>query len=280
MTNFTTPVGRIVAGNLYVPNTKNAEGKPLTDKSGNPRNEFFFAVAIPKAGEAHWKDTEWGAVIWAEGVKGDQYAPTRPTFSWKVEDGDSQIPNQKGKKPCDREGYRGHWVLRFTGGYAPKLYSTVNSTQPVEIVEEGAIRPGYYVQVAAGVKFNGSAQQPGVYLNHSMVCLRAYGTPIVASGPDVAAAGFGAAPLPAGATMVPAAGPMPPAAAVMPPAAAVMPPAAAVMPPAPPLPVPPPAPAFRQVRQMTEKAGGATYEAMIAAGWSDGLLIQHGMMTA
>ena len=54
----------------------------------------------------------------------------------------------------------------------------------------------------------------------------------------------------------------------------------AVMPPAPPLPVPPPAPAFRQVRQMTEKAGGATYEAMIAAGWSDELLIQHGMMVA
>ena len=31
---------------------------------------------------------------------------------------------------------------------------------------------------------------------------------------------------------------------------------------------------------MTEKAGGATYEAMIAAGWSDELLIQHGMMVA
>ena len=46
MTNFTTPVGRIVAGNLYTPNTKNAEGKPLVDKAGNPRNEFFFAVAI------------------------------------------------------------------------------------------------------------------------------------------------------------------------------------------------------------------------------------------
>lgn len=270
MTNFTTPVGRIVAGNLYAPNTKNAEGKPLVDKAGNPRNEFFFAVAIPKAGEAHWKDTEWGKVIWAEGVKGDQYAPTRPTFSWKVEDGDSQIPNQKGKKPCDREGYRGHWVLRFTGGYAPKLYSTVSSPQAVEIVEEGAIRPGYYVQVAAGVKFNGSSQQPGVYLNHSMVCLRAYGTPIVASGPDVASAGFGAAPLPAGASMVPTAGPMPAA-----PVAPVAPVAAT-----PPLPVPPPAPAFRQVRQMTEKAGGATYEAMIAAGWSDELLIQHGMMVA
>ena len=29
---------------------------------------------------------------------------------------------------------------------------------------------------------------------------------------------------------------------------------------------------------MTPKAGGATYEQMIAAGWTDALLIQHGHM--
>ena len=31
---------------------------------------------------------------------------------------------------------------------------------------------------------------------------------------------------------------------------------------------------------MTAKAAGATYEAMIGAGWTDALLVQHGMMTA
>jgi hypothetical protein len=37
---------------------------------------------------------------------------------------------------------------------------------------------------------------------------------------------------------------------------------------------PPPAP----VHQMTPLANGATYEQMIAAGWTDALLVQHGMM--
>jgi hypothetical protein len=31
---------------------------------------------------------------------------------------------------------------------------------------------------------------------------------------------------------------------------------------------------------MTPKAAGQTYEALIAAGWKDALLIQHGLMTA
>jgi hypothetical protein len=29
---------------------------------------------------------------------------------------------------------------------------------------------------------------------------------------------------------------------------------------------------------MTDKAAGATYEQMIGAGWTDQLLVQHGMM--
>jgi len=42
-------------------------------------------------------------------------------------------------------------------------------------------------------------------------------------------------------------------------------------------PVPPPAPAAPQ-HVMLPAANGATYEAMIAAGWTDELLVQHGMM--
>jgi len=32
------------------------------------------------------------------------------------------------------------------------------------------------------------------------------------------------------------------------------------------------------MRRMTAAANGATYDAMIAQGWTDALLIQHGMM--
>lgn len=49
-------------------------------------------------------------------------------------------------------------------------------------------------------------------------------------------------------------------------------------PPAPPAPLaPPPAPPAAPVRRMTAKAE-TTYEAYIAAGWTDSLLIQHGYM--
>lgn len=60
-------------------------------------------------------------------------------------------------------------------------------------------------------------------------------------------------------------------------------PSAPVAAPAPvmtPPPAPPaaPAPVAAPVRMMTPKAGGASYEAMIGAGWTDALLIEHGMM--
>lgn len=268
MTNFTTPVGRMIQGSMYNPNTKNAEGKPLLDKAGNPRNDFFFAIAIAKGAEAHWKDTEWGNVIWTAGVTGDVHAGNRPTFAWKVTDGDSTAVDQKGKRPCDKEGHRGHWVLRFSGGYAPKLYSTVGTSAPVELVGKDEVMPGYYIQVNGSVKFNGSSQQPGVYLNHSMACLRGFG-PRIVGGPDVSAAGFGAAPLPVGAASMPTGGAMPP-----PLPAAVAAPAPVVPPPAPGFRMPPATP----VRTMLPPAGGASYEAMIAAGWTDELLVSQGMM--
>lgn len=39
---------------------------------------------------------------------------------------------------------------------------------------------------------------------------------------------------------------------------------------------PPPAPA--QVKQMTAKAGGATYEQFVAQGWTDEMLVREGYM--
>ena len=49
--NFTTPVGRLVAGSLYKGQDKDAEGRPLVVKNGpqagQPRLDFYFAIAIP-----------------------------------------------------------------------------------------------------------------------------------------------------------------------------------------------------------------------------------------
>ena len=321
--NITSPVGRIVMGSLYDPSTTDAEGKPLVVKTGpnagQPRVNYFFALAIPKGTEPHWAHTAWGQQIWAVGNQAFPNAAQSPAFAWKIEDGDSQIPNKKGRKPCQNEGWPGHWILKFSGGFAPKVYQQEGAGY-VQVMQKDFCKPGYFVEVAFSVEGNGSQSQPGVYLNHSMVCFRAYG-PEISFGPDVASAGFGAAPLPAGASMTPLAGaiPMPqaPAAAPtmpLPPGLPQVPGVApaplpqggfAPMPSAPapgaPAPIPvtpnpgfvqvpppaaapdpmasPPAPAA-PVRQMTAAAQGIPYESYVAQGWTDAQLVQNGLMLA
>jgi hypothetical protein len=300
--NFTTPVGRLVQGSLYVPQTTDSDGKPLLIKNGpnagQPTSKFFFAVAIPKnPGETHWAQTAWGALIWQTGHAAFPQQAQSPAFAWKITDGDSTIANTKGKRPCDREGYPGNWIISFSSSFAPKIYNRDGSAA---ILEPEAVKPGYYVQVNGDVDGNGSTLRPGVYLNHSMVALAGFG-PEIHFGPDVAAAGFGAAPLPVGATTAPVAAFVPPAAPLAPAAPAFVPPYGAATPPVPGGGVPPaspssvmapPNPAFNMVppppaapvappaRVMTAAAQGATYQQLIAAGWTDQLLIQHGMMVS
>lgn len=303
--NITSPVGRIVMGSLYDPNTTDAEGKPLVVKTGpnagQPRVNYFFALAIPKnPGETHWAQTAWGQQIWNVGNQAFPNIAQSPAFAWKIEDGDSQIPNKKGRKPCENEGWKNHWILKFSGGFAPKVYQQEGAGY-VQAMQKDFVKPGYFVEVAFSVEGNGSQSQPGVYLNHSMVCFRAYGQEIQ-FGPDVSSAGFGAAPLPAGASMTPPAGaiPMPSAPAAVAPAVPAIPAPTAAPIPVTPNPafvqVPPPvaaaapvamgvpnvpvAPPAAPAHQMTPAANGIAYEAYIAQGWTDAQLIQNGLMLA
>lgn len=277
--DITTPVGRLVGGSIYEPQTKDYQGKPLVAKDKvTPRVDYTFGVAIPKsAGVTHWSQEAWGAPIWK--LANDEFKngeTSRPDFSSKIIDGDSQIPNKKGNKPCDNIGYKGHWVIWFSGGYAPKVYNADGSQQ---ILEPNAIKRGYYVQVFGNISDNKPSETAGLYVNHTYVALAAYGDEI-SSAPDVSAAGFGGQPLPVGASTTPVAqafNPAPPAPSGMPPP----PPPVAVAPnpailtaglPPPP---PPPAPA----KQMTSLATHS-YDAYKGAGYTDEMLIAQGLMLA
>ncbi len=291
--NFTTPVGRLVMGSLYKAQTTDAEGHPLVIKTGvnagQPKVIFFFAVAIPKGSEQHWNQTTWGGMIYATGKEAFPQAHLSPTFAWKILDGDSNIPNRRGTIPSSREGYPGNWVISFNSGFAPKIY---NKDGSAAIVEPDAVKLGYFVQVNADVSGNGSQQQPGAFINHNMVAFSAYGEEIYI-GADATAVGFGQGPLPPGAMDTPVAGfapvapgvpvaPFPPGVPVAPFAPGVpVAPVAAGVPVAPVAPPPPPNPAILKIPQkrvMTDLADGYTYEALIAAGWTDDLLRQHGIM--
>lgn len=210
---FTSPVGRLVWGSLYEPNTKDFDGNPLTIKkgpdAGKPTQRFEFGVAIPKT-QAHFAhEPGWGQLLWqtahAAFPGGDQSAAMRADFSWKVTDGDSKIipPKAKAKiPPCEREGYPGHWVVKFSSAFPPKIYDATgaNVANPVPLTQEGAVIPGYFVQVVGSIAGN-TGNSPGMYINHAAVGLRAYGEPILSNGVDVSGK-FGGA-LPANASAVP-----------------------------------------------------------------------------
>lgn len=286
------PVGRLVGGSLYESRTsKDNAGQIKRDASGAPVISFSFGVAFEKAGTTHWGQTAWGAEVWKEGHESWPNGQAGgASFAWKVTDGDSMVPNKNGRKPAENEGWPGHWVVWFSGSYAPK---TCNADGTVIYADaEQRIKPGHFVQVYGSVKGNNPSQTPGVYMNFMMTAHSGYGKEIaLANSVDAAKVGFGG-PLPAGASAVPlgmsttqaaaiAGAPVAPGAAVpgSPPVPGMAPatPNAALAPPivpstafmqppaAVPVPVavvPPAAPV------MTAKAAGATYEQFVANGWT------------
>lgn len=305
MSNYTdllTPVGRIVMGNLYEPRTTDAEGNPLTyrkgPKVGQQRVEYYFALAIPKAGEAHWTATPWGLTIYGAGPVAfpalfSQNPQGPKDFAWKITDGDSRDSNSNGRIPAEREGCAGHWILHLTGGFAPSIYSSDGSQQ---MLEKGAVNPGDYVRVSGNITSNDSSQNPGIYLNHRMIAFAGYGQRIK-FGPEAKTVFAGGAALPPGASATPLAAqdfnPAPanapvtsgyaqqtgyqaPAQATLTTTTAVA-PHTAILQVATPPPAPPPPAA--QTRVMTALANGLTYEQYIASGWNDTQLIQNGLMT-
>lgn len=315
--NITSPVARLVAGSLYKPNDKNFDGGQLVYKqgadAGKPRVEYFIAIAIPKTGETHWANTEWGSKIWAVGHKEFPQAALRPDFSWKVEDGDSQIPNKRNRKPCEQEGWPGHWIVKLKTSFALSIYKAEGSNW-VQLTQPDLVKCGYYLQVGFSVDGNRQENNPGVYLNPNAICFSGYG-PEINFGPNVEDYGFGKAAMPAGVSQVPLAAAVMPAGAPPPPSGAYPPP-----PPAPPVyagsPPPPPVqvtphPQFLQVpppapggsaqsavpasavppappsasvttqspsRRMTAAAGNVTYESYIKGGWTEAQMLQAGVM--
>ena len=304
---FNTPPGRFIGGSLYQGSTKDDKGNIKVYKTGanagQPRTDYSVGIAIPKT-KAHWaEEPGWGQTIWAEGhAAWPAGQASHPSFAWKIVDGSSTVPNKKMKKPCDQEGYPGHWIVWFGGTTPPKLAVAIG-TEPQWNDQPGFCMPGDIIEVRGSVVGNESSETAGVYLNYDAVCMRAYHQDgrIQSQSIDLASAGFGSAPLPAGASampvgnaMAPAAPPAPgatPSTPVAPPApASVAPvpspvpvavpapvpvtpnpailgaPAPVSVPPAPvpsPVPVAPPAPANPVMKN------GGDYAAYRQAGWSD-----------
>lgn len=204
---FTTPVGRLVQGDPFEAQTKDAEGNLRVVKSGpnagQPSPQFFIAVAFPKmlpnpqTGQLE-QNHEFNAfyalidrVARAEfpALFPNGGACVNPLFAFKVKDGDGV--DRQGKSNANKEGWAGNWIVSFSSAYAPKVVQPVGGAWQA-ITDKSALKRGYFVRVAGSVTGNDSTQQPGVYVNLDMIELAGYGPEII-SGPDAASA-FGAAP--------------------------------------------------------------------------------------
>jgi hypothetical protein len=242
---------------------------------------------------------------------------TRQNFSMKIMDGDGVDDN--GKQNRDKAGFAGHWVVKYsTSIQAPGVWQEPNFDEMARVNDPRMLPKGYYVKVNHTVQSNDNDQRPGIYVNLDKIaiCADQAGAEVIQSGPTAAEAfgasgGAPAAPAPAsglqptpgaahtiealraagwtddqivsgGFATRPAPAPLPAA----PPAA----PAAHIPPASPPVPTAampspssPPAPPYSGFipggKVMLPAANGATYEQMIAAGWTDAMLVQHGMMS-
>lgn len=252
--NYLFVTGRLVQGDVFTPQTKNMRGGPLTDLQGNPKVQYFIAVAVEKTDAAMLQTWQQIQQIGQAGFPGGEFQ--RPDFAWKVLDGDD--PKHAGKA-----GFAGHMVFRFTSGFPVKAYTKGAASQ---IVDPSQIKRGYYIRVAFTVKPNGNSTKPGLYLNLTLVELVGYGEEI-ATGPDGAALlrAAGDIALPVGASAAPVASgpPMTPPPMTPPP----MTPGGII-----------PAPDFLKPPVMTDKAAGASYQQFIEHGWTKEALITEGYM--
>lgn len=216
---FVTPVARLIHGHPIKQNTRTDDvtKQPLIGKDGQPVKEVYIGIAIPKGSESDWKDTDWGKQIMMAALDAengyDSATTRRPDFSFKVVDGDSDIPNKNGIAPNTDQYKRGHWVLNLTTRIPYPCYH-VGKYSPLDAIQDvNAIKLGDYVRVNIVAKGNKPAKSPGVYLNPNLLELSRAGEAIIreGSGPDAASV-FGGAMASSAVTPTPA-----PGAAVPPP---------------------------------------------------------------
>jgi len=141
--------------------------------------------------------TEWPALFPVPG------GPcTNPKFAFKVLDGDGYDTN--GKANNTKEGWAGHWIVRFTSSFPPKVFFAGRYAAQEQITDKNALKRGFFVRVNGSIKGNDNPQNPGLFLNFDLVEIAAFGQEIV-TGPDANEA-FGQAPvsqLPPGASVTP-----------------------------------------------------------------------------
>lgn len=201
---LTTPVGRIVWGQKpLVPNPVLDDNKqPKLDKTGNPRKQISFGIAIPKA---EFQATIWPAMYNVAAQAFNNSVP--PTFAYKYVDGDGIDAN--GQPYSAREGYAGNIVLTVSTEVDSVPLYQFDGTKYNQLGAE-SLKCGDYVAVGIEIAYNNqkSPNKPGLYVNPKAVELIGYGAHIASRGGADPTALFGGRQhqLPPGASATPVGG--------------------------------------------------------------------------
>jgi len=211
-----TGVGRIVQGDLdTLSNLDFQTGKPRVNSDGTEKKpENFYAVAFPKMINGQ-PNPDWARVQqyltniarrdWPTFFPNNSPTCVNPNFHFKITDGDGY--DKSGVHNASKEGFAGHWVLRFSSQFLPKRFYQGQTRADQEITQPGVIKRGDWVRVLFTAAGNGSTQSPGLFVRGSAVELFFEGKAIVSAsaGPD-AATGLASGPVvnyvPEGATVV------------------------------------------------------------------------------
>lgn len=210
-----TGIGRIVQGDLEsLSNLDFQTGKPRLNAQGGEKSpENFYAIAFPKLINGQ-PNQDWARVdAYLKNIARRDW-PTfhpnggqcvNPNFHFKITDGDGY--DKQGVHNATKEGFAGHWVLRFSSQFLPKRFYQGQTRPDQEITAPGVIKRGDHVRVLFTAAGNGSTQSPGLFVRGTAVELFFEGKAIVSagSGPD-AATGLAGGPavnyVPEGATQV------------------------------------------------------------------------------
>ena len=179
MTDFVTPVGRLIYGDIFKGSDKGFKNRlnDIDKNTGLPAIKWKFGIAVEKNNpelpafmqllQGAMRDPQNG---WPN-FKGNM--SDAKEFSAKIEDGDKKTPA--------REGWEGCLIFKIESNYlptvfAPDLHRII--TNPEEV------KKGYYVQVAGSYKTNGQDDKPGMKMWGSKVVFRYKGEEIKGSGGD------------------------------------------------------------------------------------------------
>lgn len=234
------------------------------DKTGETFRQYTMSIAIPaNAPEAQ----ELNQILTNELNSGE--------FKGKMPAG-----GHWGVKPQDPAAFEGaltnHIVVKAITYQICQVYSA-DSKLLDPMMYGPMIYPGAKVQLLVSARsYNNVSKGVGFWLGGIRIVdakaprLAVGGVDAGAAFASVAAPAFGPPGMQPPSTMPPMQAAMQPGAAAPPPLPAVTPHPGFLTPPPP----APPAP----VKQMTPAAQGATYEAYVAAGWSDAQLVANGLM--